>query len=143
MNLGDIKNIHFVGIGGIGMSGIAEILSHAGVSVSGCDAKRSAATHENAAYRGCLGEPDPQMPDAGFSAFPELNAAPIGLRIRRPDDAFRAVLRFAFRNRCLFCVHPLREGCFFEDVSTDWFEAGCVGRERNRQDYGDQECAKS
>src|SRR5690242_6217357 len=44
MNLGDIKNIHFVGIGGIGMSGIAEILSHAGVSVSGCDAKRSAAT---------------------------------------------------------------------------------------------------
>ncbi|MGZ5441427.1 MAG: UDP-N-acetylmuramate--L-alanine ligase [Thermoanaerobaculia bacterium] len=44
MNFGDIKNIHFVGIGGIGMSGIAEILSHAGVSVSGCDAKRSAAT---------------------------------------------------------------------------------------------------
>lgn len=44
MNLDDIKNIHFVGIGGIGMSGIAEILSHAGVSVSGCDAKRSAAT---------------------------------------------------------------------------------------------------
>ncbi|HEV7238991.1 MAG TPA: UDP-N-acetylmuramate--L-alanine ligase [Thermoanaerobaculia bacterium] len=44
MNFGDIKNIHFVGIGGIGMSGIAEILSHAGFSVSGCDAKRSAAT---------------------------------------------------------------------------------------------------
>jgi UDP-N-acetylmuramate--alanine ligase len=44
MNFGDIKNIHFVGIGGIGMSGIAEILSHAGVAVSGCDAKRSAAT---------------------------------------------------------------------------------------------------
>ncbi|HEY0372706.1 MAG TPA: UDP-N-acetylmuramate--L-alanine ligase, partial [Thermoanaerobaculia bacterium] len=44
MNFGDIKNIHFVGIGGIGMSGIAEILSHAGVSVSGCDARRSAAT---------------------------------------------------------------------------------------------------
>jgi UDP-N-acetylmuramate--alanine ligase len=44
MNLGEIKNIHFVGIGGIGMSGIAEILSHAGVAVSGCDAKRSAAT---------------------------------------------------------------------------------------------------
>jgi len=44
MNFGDIKNIHFVGIGGIGMSGIAEILSHAGFTVSGCDAKRSAAT---------------------------------------------------------------------------------------------------
>jgi UDP-N-acetylmuramate--alanine ligase len=44
MNFGDIKNIHFVGIGGIGMSGIAEILSSGGAAVSGCDAKRSAAT---------------------------------------------------------------------------------------------------
>ncbi|MGZ8866986.1 MAG: UDP-N-acetylmuramate--L-alanine ligase [Thermoanaerobaculia bacterium] len=44
MNFGDIKNVHFVGIGGIGMSGIAEILSEAGVSVSGCDLKPSSAT---------------------------------------------------------------------------------------------------
>jgi UDP-N-acetylmuramate--alanine ligase len=44
MNFGDIKNIHFVGIGGIGMSGIAEILAHQGARVSGCDARRSAAT---------------------------------------------------------------------------------------------------
>jgi len=44
MNFDDIKNIHFVGIGGIGMSGIAEVLADAGVSVSGCDLKRSAAT---------------------------------------------------------------------------------------------------
>jgi UDP-N-acetylmuramate--alanine ligase len=44
MNFGDIKNIHFVGIGGIGMSAIAEILASAGVRVSGCDLKRSAAT---------------------------------------------------------------------------------------------------
>ncbi|HET7435147.1 MAG TPA: UDP-N-acetylmuramate--L-alanine ligase [Thermoanaerobaculia bacterium] len=44
MNFSEIKNIHFVGIGGIGMSGIAEILSQAGVTVSGCDLKRSAAT---------------------------------------------------------------------------------------------------
>ena len=39
-----IKNIHFVGIGGIGMSGIAEILAESGVSVSGCDLRPSAAT---------------------------------------------------------------------------------------------------
>ncbi|HEX2061734.1 MAG TPA: UDP-N-acetylmuramate--L-alanine ligase [Thermoanaerobaculia bacterium] len=39
-----ISAIHFVGIGGIGMSGIAEILAGAGLSVSGCDLKRSAAT---------------------------------------------------------------------------------------------------
>jgi UDP-N-acetylmuramate--alanine ligase len=44
MNFDDIKNVHFVGIGGIGMSGIAEILADSGVSVSGCDAKPSAAT---------------------------------------------------------------------------------------------------
>jgi UDP-N-acetylmuramate--alanine ligase len=44
MNFGDIKSIHFVGIGGIGMSGIAEILADAGVAVSGCDARSSAAT---------------------------------------------------------------------------------------------------
>jgi UDP-N-acetylmuramate--alanine ligase len=44
MNLEHIKNIHFVGIGGIGMSGIAEILASEGFSVSGCDLKRSAAT---------------------------------------------------------------------------------------------------
>src|SRR5512144_1718710 len=39
-----IKNIHFVGIGGIGMSGIAEVLAKAGLSVSGCDLKPSAST---------------------------------------------------------------------------------------------------
>src|SRR5260370_40959972 len=45
MNLENIKNIHFVGIGGIGMSGIAEILAERGVKVSGCDLKPSASTH--------------------------------------------------------------------------------------------------
>jgi UDP-N-acetylmuramate--alanine ligase len=44
MHFGDIKTIHFVGIGGIGMSGIAEILQDAGVTVTGCDLRSSAAT---------------------------------------------------------------------------------------------------
>jgi UDP-N-acetylmuramate--alanine ligase len=44
MNFEHIKNIHFVGIGGIGMSGIAEILADRGIKVSGCDLKPSAAT---------------------------------------------------------------------------------------------------
>jgi UDP-N-acetylmuramate--alanine ligase len=44
MNFDHIRTIHFVGIGGIGMSGIAEILAESGVSVSGCDLKHSAAT---------------------------------------------------------------------------------------------------
>src|SRR5712672_98188 len=38
--------IHFVGIGGIGMSGIARLLLQKGVSVSGSDAKESSNTRE-------------------------------------------------------------------------------------------------
>ncbi|MBS1252465.1 MAG: UDP-N-acetylmuramate--L-alanine ligase [Anaerolineales bacterium] len=34
-------SIHFVGIGGIGMSGLAKVLIEAGYSVSGCDRQRS------------------------------------------------------------------------------------------------------
>ncbi len=44
MNFEYIKSIHFVGIGGIGMSGIAEILADRGFAVSGCDLKSSATT---------------------------------------------------------------------------------------------------
>jgi UDP-N-acetylmuramate--alanine ligase len=41
---GRIKNIHFVGIGGIGMSGIAEVLINMGYSVSGSDLRLSDVT---------------------------------------------------------------------------------------------------
>ena len=36
-----VKNIHFIGIGGIGMSGIAEVLCNLGFRISGSDAKKS------------------------------------------------------------------------------------------------------
>src|SRR5262244_50334 len=39
-----IQRIHFVGIGGIGMSGIAEVLLNLGYKVSGSDLKNSAVT---------------------------------------------------------------------------------------------------
>ena len=39
-----VKHIHFVGIGGAGMSGIAEILHNLGYRVSGSDAADSAVT---------------------------------------------------------------------------------------------------
>ena len=39
-----IQHIHFVGIGGIGMSGIAEVLLNLGYKVSGSDLKNSAVT---------------------------------------------------------------------------------------------------
>ena len=41
---GKAKHIHFVGIGGIGMSGLAELLINLGYLVSGSDLKDSAAT---------------------------------------------------------------------------------------------------
>jgi UDP-N-acetylmuramate--alanine ligase len=42
--LGRTRRIHFVGIGGIGMSGIAELLANLGYVVSGSDARRSEVT---------------------------------------------------------------------------------------------------
>jgi UDP-N-acetylmuramate--alanine ligase len=42
--LGKTRRIHFIGIGGIGMSGIAELLANLGYSVSGSDARRSSVT---------------------------------------------------------------------------------------------------
>jgi len=42
--LGRTRHIHFVGIGGIGMSGIAELLANLGYQVSGSDARLSPVT---------------------------------------------------------------------------------------------------
>ena len=42
--LGRTHRVHFVGIGGIGMSGIAELLSNLGYAVSGSDQKLSEVT---------------------------------------------------------------------------------------------------
>ncbi|MHA7880947.1 MAG: UDP-N-acetylmuramate--L-alanine ligase [Saccharospirillum sp.] len=39
-----IRRIHFIGIGGVGMCGIAEVLHNQGYEISGSDLKRSAAT---------------------------------------------------------------------------------------------------
>jgi UDP-N-acetylmuramate--alanine ligase len=42
--MGRIRNIHFVGIGGAGMAGIAEVLLNLGYSVSGTDLKLTSVT---------------------------------------------------------------------------------------------------
>ena len=61
---GKIEKIHFVGIGGIGMSGIAEVLLNLGYKVSGSDLRQSDTTERLAAHRRrdlhrpCPGEPD-------------------------------------------------------------------------------------
>ena len=44
IDLGNIKRVHFIGIGGISMSGLAEILVHNGYIVSGSDRTVSPAT---------------------------------------------------------------------------------------------------
>lgn len=61
-----VKNIHFIGIGGIGMSGIAEVLCNLGFSVSGSDIKRSATTDrlEGAGVRICEGHNAENVGDA-------------------------------------------------------------------------------
>lgn len=47
--LGKIKHAHFIGIGGIGMSGIAELLINLGYKVSGSDLKETEVTRRLAA----------------------------------------------------------------------------------------------
>jgi UDP-N-acetylmuramate--alanine ligase len=51
---GKIQKIHFVGIGGIGMSGIAELLLNLGYQVSGSDLKRSPQTDRLTALGGTI-----------------------------------------------------------------------------------------
>ena len=49
---GNIEKIHFVGIGGIGMSGIAEVLLNLGYKVSGSDLRQSDTTERLASIGG-------------------------------------------------------------------------------------------
>lgn len=44
MNFGRVRHLHFVGIGGAGMCGLAEILQKEGLTISGCDAAASETT---------------------------------------------------------------------------------------------------
>jgi UDP-N-acetylmuramate--alanine ligase len=94
--LGRTRRIHFVGIGGIGMSGIAELLANLGYAVSGSDARRSAATDRLEAFgiavfeghtAGNVGDADvvvfssavkaenPELVEAGRRAIPVIPRA--------------------------------------------------------------------
>ena len=42
--MGRVRHVHFIGIGGAGMSGIAEVLSNLGYEVSGSDLRKNAVT---------------------------------------------------------------------------------------------------
>ena len=45
MFLGKVKHIHFIGIGGAGMSGLAEVMINVGFRVSGSDLVLTEVTH--------------------------------------------------------------------------------------------------
>jgi UDP-N-acetylmuramate--alanine ligase len=64
--LGKIRRIHFVGIGGIGMSGIAEVLLNFGFEVSGSDLKTTSVTARLATLgaRVCEGHAAANLGDA-------------------------------------------------------------------------------
>ncbi len=52
--LGRTRWVHFVGVGGIGMSGIAELLANLGYTVTGSDAKRSEITDRLSSWCGIV-----------------------------------------------------------------------------------------
>ena len=58
--LGQARRIHFIGIGGIGMSGLAELLVNLGYEVSGSDMQRTSITD-----RLEDGQPPPGKPKPG------------------------------------------------------------------------------
>ncbi|HEX2833293.1 MAG TPA: UDP-N-acetylmuramate--L-alanine ligase [Thermoanaerobaculia bacterium] len=103
MNFGDIKNIHFVGIGGIGMSGLAEVLAAGGASVSGCDAKSSSVTDllSSRGIRVAIGHDASHVDDAGLLVItsavrgehPELEAARVkGVRVMKRAEVLGAIV---------------------------------------------------
>ncbi len=62
-------HIHFVGIGGIGMSGIAKILRHQGYTISGCDANIQQKSVNELSLLGChvyAGNNTPQCHDTSI-----------------------------------------------------------------------------
>jgi UDP-N-acetylmuramate--alanine ligase len=81
-----IQRIHFVGIGGIGMSGIAEVLLTLGYKVSGSDLKNSTVTHRLRSLGAVIfeGHREENVSDAevvvASSAIPTDNAEVVGAR---------------------------------------------------------------
>lgn len=75
--LGTARHVHFVGIGGIGMSGIAEVLLNLGFSVSGSDLERTALTRRLAELGATvyLGHAAAQIAGADIVVFSSAVAA--------------------------------------------------------------------
>ncbi|MGD0469343.1 MAG: UDP-N-acetylmuramate--L-alanine ligase [Terriglobales bacterium] len=72
-----IQRIHFVGIGGIGMSGIAEVLLNLGYQISGSDLKSSAVTQRLAALGASTFEGHAAANIAGADVVVTSSAIPV------------------------------------------------------------------
>jgi UDP-N-acetylmuramate--alanine ligase len=92
----NVHRIHFVGIGGAGMSGIAEVLSNLGYTVSGSDQGPNRMTEQLArlGVRICVGHRAENVADADVvvysSAIPPDNAELAAARARRVPIVPRA-----------------------------------------------------
>lgn len=98
------KRIHFVGIGGIGMSGIASIMMKQGYRVSGSDIKESLITEKlsSLGIKVCLGHDASYISDAELLVYssavkednPELQAAKAkGVRILKRAEALAQLMQ--------------------------------------------------
>src|SRR5215210_2923087 len=93
-----VKHVHFVGIGGIGMSGIAEVLLNLDYCVSGSDLNESAVTQRLQAlgatvYKGHAEEPAAQANAVVISsAVAEDNPEAQAARARKIPVVPRALM---------------------------------------------------
>lgn len=106
--LGRTRRIHFVGIGGIGMSGIAELLANLGYEVSGSDAKLSDLTER----LGGLGVRITQGHDAAHVGNADVVVVSSAVRADNPeiDEARRRGIPVIPRAEMLAELMRLRYG---------------------------------
>ena len=108
--MGSIHHIHFIGIGGVGMGGIAEVLINLGYSVQGSDAKLNSVTERLAGLgaRIYLGHDASNLGSADVvvvtSAIPPNNEEVLEAHRRRIPVIQRAemlaeLMRFRYRKR--------------------------------------------
>ena len=109
--LGKTRRVHFIGIGGIGMSGIAELLANLGYAVSGSDAKRSGVTDrlESLGVKVAAGHAAANVGDADVAVYSSAvrpdNPEVVEARARRiPVIARAEMLAELMRLRFGICV---------------------------------------
>ena len=94
--MGRIQRVHFVGIGGVGMGGIAEVLVNLGYAVQGSDVRLNAVTQRLAVLGACIheGHDERNLGDADVvvvtSAIPDGNVEVLEAHRRRIPVVQRA-----------------------------------------------------